>query len=353
MRYGIIFVSMFGVCFGSLSEEAPPPRDLSAALRAKTFAARGQTDLYVAASAAVNFPPEDERLWSPAIEMGGQLLTRSDLKGERSPEGPAVCRDISEYRRLHPEYARVAGRYTRPKENAKGVLVSAFQIAVQAETVDAVHMLSGLIISRGPVDAKTQITSSLVITNGNVTAAGTMMSVIISDGDVKLAGAMRSLIIARGNIEIDAARGCYFVAGGKVSVNKIPPAPLVPNNVDDPKVQLRFRAELAEFESTQKVDWKANESKPLGFITFFELHRVGLEAKAAEKVVTLTAVKDKSAAALAGFKVGDVVATVGDKKPADVEALRRALRDALALGDATVTVTRDGKPVTLKLALPE
>jgi S1-C subfamily serine protease len=51
--------------------------------------------------------------------------------------------------------------------------------------------------------------------------------------------------------------------------------------------------------------------------------------------------------------VGDIIAEVNGKKPEAAESLRRLLRDALAVGDATVKLNRGGKSVTVKVSLPE
>ena len=90
-----------------------------------------------------------------------------------------------------------------------------------------------------------------------------------------------------------------------------------------------------------------------GYVTFFELSTVGLEVKAADKVVTVATVADGKAVAKAGVRAGDVIAEVNGKKPDSAESLRRLLRDALALGDATLTLKRGDKIVTVKVALPE
>ncbi len=93
--------------------------------------------------------------------------------------------------------------------------------------------------------------------------------------------------------------------------------------------------------------------KPLGYITFFELSTVGIEAKAAGKAVQITAVADDKPFAAAGVKVGDVVTAVNGKTPDSPESLRRLLRDALAIGDATVQIRRGDKTATVKVSLPE
>ena len=53
------------------------------------------------------------------------------------------------------------------------------------------------------------------------------------------------------------------------------------------------------------------------------------------------------------MKVGDVVAAVNGTKPDSAESLRRLLRDALALGDATVTLKRGDTTETVKVSLPD
>jgi hypothetical protein len=48
-----------------------------------------------------------------------------------------------------------------------------------------------------------------------------------------------------------------------------------------------------------------------------------------------------------------VVDGVNGSKPDSAESLRRLLRDALAVGDATVTVRRGDKVEKLRVVLPE
>jgi S1-C subfamily serine protease len=67
----------------------------------------------------------------------------------------------------------------------------------------------------------------------------------------------------------------------------------------------------------------------------------------------VTAVAEGKPFAKAGVKAGDVITDVNGKKPESAEALRRLLRDALAVGDATVTLRRGDKTETVKVTLPE
>lgn len=109
---------------------------------------------------------------------------------------------------------------------------------------------------------------------------------------------------------------------------------------------------LQDFEGIRVEVWE-KESNPLGFITFFELRRIGLEVKTAKGAVKGAAVKAGLPSETAGLKVGDTILDVNGKKPADAESLRRLLRDALAIGDATGKLQRGDKTVTVKLSLPE
>jgi S1-C subfamily serine protease len=137
--------------------------------------------------------------------------------------------------------------------------------------------------------------------------------------------------VARGNITAEAASRSVLMAGGKVTLERKP----VNRGKNPPSVILE------------------KEPNPLGFITFFELHRIGLEVKVADGVVRVAKVAPGFASAKAGLKVGDVVLDVGGKKPTDAETLRRLLRDALAIGDATVKLKRGNDTLTVKLTLPE
>ena len=75
--------------------------------------------------------------------------------------------------------------------------------------------------------------------------------------------------------------------------------------------------------------------------------------KVANKAVRVAKVAEGKAFALAGVRAGDIVAAVNGKRPDGAESLRRLLRNALALGDATVTLKRGEATVTVTVALTE
>lgn len=346
MSRTIISVALFGlaVAFGSVTAAPVPPvkapSDEQERLlaRGKKFIERGQIDLFLVASAAWAVKGDDLRLWEPASDFGRGMIERAGMTGDRKPQGsPSSYKSFAAFLSIiKPDFKRMNEPYLRLDPNKAIPPAVYYPEAIQAPGVtDPTGIADCLVLSNGNVRAALGIQHSVVFATGDVTARTALISVVIvCDGDVTVTDGRisQSVIVARGNIIASSdARCAVLMAGGTVQCVYGP------------------RGAPKGGDANVIVEKKPNT---LG-ITFFELHRVGIEAKAAEKVVTLTAIKAGSAAARAGLKVGDVVAAVGAKKPTDPESLRRALRDALALGDAALTVTRDGKPVQVKLALPE
>jgi S1-C subfamily serine protease len=210
-----------------------------------------------------------------------------------------------------------------------------YQEAIQAPgVVTAKSITNNLIVSRGSVQAETIVQGSVIFANGDVTSQGMLSSVIVCDGDVRATHdtIVQTLIVARGSIIVKgAARGANLIAGGKVILG----------DAREPKNDAHYNV------------IKENESKPLGFITFFELSTAGLEVKAADKVVQVSAIAKDKPCEKAGLKVGDTILEVNGKKPDSAESLRRLLRDALAVGDASVKLKRGNDALTVKLSLPE
>lgn len=85
-------------------------------------------------------------------------------------------------------------------------------------------------------------------------------------------------------------------------------------------------------------------------IEFMELgEQLAAYFKAGTSGVLVTSVDEGGPAAKAGIKAGDVIARLAGKAIADGGDLRDAVRDAE--GDVAITVTRDGRPVELKVTL--
>ncbi len=302
--------------------------------RGEGFAKRGEIDLFVAATAKWDLRADDARLWEPALQVGRTVIKKAEHTEDRLPHGcPATFQDFATYKKLfNPRLIRIDTVHARAAKDARGRLVIAIPEAIQSAGINAPFGLTALAISRGEVRAETAISSSLVLANGNVFAGDdAVSSIIICDGDVSISTNVSTcLIFARGNITIGGnASGSTFVAGGDVTIRKpFEEPPILKNLV------------------------REKDSNPLGFITFFELHRVGLDVKGAKGEVQIAKVTPKSGCEKAGVKVGDVVLDVGGKKPTDAESLRRLLRDALAIGDATVKLQRGNETISVKVSLP-
>ncbi len=321
--------------------------------RGQRFAKNGQIDLYVASTAATDpkLKADDDSLWLPADGIARKVVDNAGLKGNRKPQGTAVWfDDYATFRQKHQglRFFRYSEHYTPPDG-----YVRSYHRMLQSEGITESEPLCGVFTSRGSVSTKQNVYQAIVFATGDVDAGDILSSIVICDGDIRAAGQVsRSVLIARGSISIKGnAESSTFSAGGSAKAKSVPPPPvLLPG--DDPMTVQRNRLALAMYdEFGVKVHEK--QTNPLGFITFFELHRVGLEVKAADKAVTVAKIDPSSASEKAGLKVGDVVLDVGGKVPTDAEALRRLLRNALAVGDAAVKVRRGTDALTLKVALPE
>lgn len=306
--------------------------------RGQRFADKGRIDLFVAATAVWKLKPDDPRLWEPAQDLGRRLIGKAEMTGDRKPQNcPSSFKDFATYKRLTPpQFTRVDDVYQRqdPQEESppKLFILEAIQAA---GVVDLGGINHNLIVSRGKVYTDSAIQASVVFANGDVTARnGLIHGVIVCDGDVTITDNQITvgLIVARGSITAKfGADRSVLIAGGTVTIGKP-------------------REGVAE--GRENVI-KENEIKPLGYITFFELATIGVEAKVVGKAMQVTAVAADKQFAAAGVKVGDIVVDVNGKKPDSPESLRRLLRDALAIGDAAVKLQRGDKVITAKVSLPE
>jgi hypothetical protein len=335
-----VLVVVLTACAGAVAGTAPAapvpiPTDEQDRLlaRGKKFAERGEVDLFVAATAVWKLKADDLRIWGPAAILGRKLIERAEMTGDRKPQDtPSTYKDFAAFvDHWKPGFKRLDETYFRPDPAKADPPVAFYREAIQAPgVVDATGICNCLILSRDSVQAGRGIQHSVVFANGNVVARTIMQStVIVCDGDVDVAEGRigRSVIVARGNITAKSAGTIALMAGGKV-----------------------------EFENkkTLKGYHLIVEGKPNTLsVTFFELAGIGLDVKAADQTVTVTKVTAGSACEKAGLKIGDTILDVGGKKPTDAESLRRLLRDALAIGDATVKIQRGDKTETVKVVLPE
>jgi hypothetical protein len=301
--------------------------------RGEAFARRGAVDLFVAATAVWDLKPDDPRLWQPAMSLGHVLLPKGKMTGPRTPSGcPTTLARLDALKRVcNLSFTRQNEVYEyRSQPNDR---VPCYQGGVQSAGVTAEGLWYGVVVSRGDVHVKSGIKASVVFVNGNVTADSMSGSVVVCDGDVEVGPLTVTLVIARGNITVRrGALGSTLVAGGKITVHN---------------------QELRNLDVGQFNILEEKMANPLSFITFFELSTVGLEVKAADKAVQVSAVAAGKPCDKAGLRAGDTILEVSGKKPTDAESLRRLLRDALAIGDATVKLRRGDKTETAKVVLPE
>jgi hypothetical protein len=302
--------------------------------RGQGFAKRGEIDLFVAATATWDLKANDERLWLPPFEIGVKVVVKADMVGKING-CPVWFKDFPTYRSLHnPRLVRTDGLYSRPSRDAADKAIFICPEAIQADGVADPWALSALAVVRGSVGAKTGISQSLLLTTGDVTSRDDIhRTIVICDGDVNATGNVgKCLIIARGKITVGGfADASTLISGGPITITK----PLE-------QVTKGFENVVNE-----------KESNPLGFITFFELRRIGLDVKAADGAVRVAALTAGNVCEKAGLKVGDAIVEVNGKKPTDAESLRRLLRDALAVGEATVKLQRGKDTITAKLSLPD
>jgi hypothetical protein len=307
--------------------------------RGQRFAQQDRVDLFVAATAVWDLKPDDSRLWEPAVDMGRRLLERADMKGARKlqKDCPSAYNDCASYlRSISPQFTRLDVLYHRPDRKKQNPPRLNQPEAIQSPgVVDPSSICDSLIISRGNVQTEFGIMYSVVLANGDVTARTVMSNiVIVCDGDVNLTDnhVTASLIVARGNITIKGtAVRSVLMAGGKVKLGEKPSDNGIPEHF---------------------TVIKENEPNTLG-VVFFELTTVGVEVKVADNAVRVSTVAEGKPFAKAGIRTGDTITEVNGKKPDSAESLRRLLRDALALGDATVTLRRGEKTETVKVSLPE
>jgi hypothetical protein len=303
--------------------------------RGQKFVEEGRVDLFVAATVVWDLKPDDRRLWEPAFDLGRRLIKDAHMTGQRKPNGcPSALKDYEEFvNLLSPRYTRVNEVYIR--KEAEPHLLSSYNEAIQATGVAEPKAIGGnLIISRGNVTATSGIGESLVLANGDISARTIMLnSVLVCDGDVTLTGGaiINCLVVARGNITAaEGADTSVLMAGGKVRLGK-----QLPN---------KGKHHLVLVEG---------EPNTLG-LTFFELlDTLGLVVRVADGNVIVDNYKLRGAFAKTGAELGDIITAVNGKKPDSAESLRRLLRDALAIGDATLTLRRGEKTETVKVSLPE
>jgi hypothetical protein len=318
---------------------APPPRPFDADRvlgPGRVFSAKGWVDLFVAATKAWNLPADDDRLWQPPLDLAWVLVKKADFRWSLAVRpGRSFPRTMAEFRdRLKPRFIRADQSYEQEKVLPTDVPSQVYPGGIMAPGVSSPWALGhNIVVSRGDVRTGGPLGDSIVFADGDV-RVGTFLAatVLVCDGNVTVEDRVfGSLVIARGSIRVNgqSISDSTLVAGGTVRTGYrvIPP--------------------------DQGIVITEKEKIPFRFVTFFELAAVGVEAEAVAGDVWVSAVTDGKPFAKAGARAGDTVIGVNGRRPDSVESLRRLLRDALAVGDATVTVTRAGKVETLRVTLTD
>jgi hypothetical protein len=318
---------------------APPPHSPGDAMlgHGRAFAAKGKIDLYVAATKAWDLLPDDDRLWQPALDLTGVLVKKAEFQWWPPEDCRREFGSLAMFRKnLAPRWIRSDQPHVQEKElPTPGSLPQVyFPGGIMTAGVSSPRGLAyNIVISRGDVRTIKHLNQSIVYANGDISVGEHIDSVIVvCDGDVTIgSGAADTLVVARGSIRVkDLTTSSTLVAGGKIKLS---------NRTVRPK----FLAPTV----------KEDEPNAFGFVTFFELSAVGVEVKVTDSAVRVSAVAESKPFAKAGIRADDTITDVNGKKPDSAESLRRLLRDALAIGDATVKLRRGEKTETVKVSLPE
>ena len=301
--------------------------------RGRESSRQGDISLLVAAAPTWNLPADHQQVWDAPCTIVAELTNRARMAGWKPPASIPWRDRASYFQSRSPATVLTPGRHTPRPQLAAGRMTTEYSQAVIAGEYEGVGKLNScLVVVNHKATIADRISSSALILNDTLLlTAGVYKSVVVCDGDVLGTAAYDSLVIARGNIRFTSSlNNSVLIAGGEITC-------------DWPDATA----------TTSRNTIQSRQRSPLGFVKFFELSRMGLEVTDTEKVVRVKAVADGKAFAAAGAKVGDVVEGVNGKKPDSAESLRRLLRDALAVGDATVTVRRGDATHTLKVTLPE
>jgi hypothetical protein len=305
--------------------------------RERVFARRGAIDLFVASTRTWDIPADDDRPWQAVLDVGMALVRRLPQVPKSTPVDPGKYGWSPQNGRVpitparfwksapDPQLIRSKQPYRVTRSMPGGICAP--------EIVAAAALYRNLVVADGSVRGDNNVSESIILANGNVTTAYSLsQAIVVCDGDLEVTESLQSsIVIARGDITVrQFAHWSNLIAGGKVSIMGKAPPNIRPANVIREK-----------------------ESKPLDFVTFFELCTVGVEVSIADKAVQVAAVEMGKPFADAGVWKGDIITEVNGKKPDSAESLRRLLRDALSIGDATVKLQRGDKTEVVKVSLPE
>ena len=170
------------------------------------------------------------------------------------------------------------------------------------------------------------IGGSLVVNGGKTkTATGSTVSIVIANGDVYWGGpAIASIIICDGNISVMGARGSILIA--------------------------RERIKIRSAVGTKDNVIHENYSKGFSHIRFFSVRDLGIQLAGGDgnQVGVINVDKD-SLFGNAGFKVGDLIASINGEKITESEDARAMLRRGMADGNIVVGLHGNGSQIKVHI----
>jgi hypothetical protein len=218
----------------------------------------------------------------------------------------------------------------------KGNLQTCQRYIVRAKHIDAGGELgSSLLLAaqRFGSAEESVIVSSVVYSGGDMNLEDASGSILVCAGDCVIRGRIsHCLVIAGGSVTCQKdASYCRILAGGSIAY--------------PPKARLRG-AVIQE-----------NQSKPLGFVRFIPLSRLGITLDATGPLTVKEAERD-NLFHKAGLRAGDRIVSVNGCAMKSSEALRQTIRSLVAMEGEGVFEIRRGQrsisiPIDLRAALPE
>jgi hypothetical protein len=284
--------------------------------RVKAFARSGAVDQFLDLLAPWPAGVEDARCWDAAhglterltdlyLKKTAQALTIVFLK--YAGKVPVKVVPLAQYKRTGNDGASFFARGTAIQTDRLQGDLFVCSGAVQAQRIHIAALFAG-----GPVEVQRQLTSSVVVCDGDITVRG-------------LAG--DCLIVARGKVTLQQPHevgSCWIVSGKDIVMSK--------------KTR-PIQCVLSE-----------NDPRPLGFIRFFEVSQAGIEVEAAKGGVRVKAAAAGKPFARAGLAAGDVITAVNGAAAGDPESFRRLLRHHLVREEEiTLRVLRGDKALTLRI----
>jgi hypothetical protein len=292
--------------------------------RAIKFARRGEAERMAVALTALR-TEEDAQAFDAAQNLAWDLADTTNWSAVKK-EGVLELR----YRKQFPFVPRVRSEGLFEPTAVDGDRVGIGGLYVRAAGVSTRgHISSSVVVSDGPVSALS-IFTSIVVSSERVFARRSLGSaVVICGGDFEVdsrssAPLQNGLVVARGEVRVSDARGSILVAGRGVFVG-------------------------GERQKETEKD-KALKEAVFKLIHFFD---PGIDAEPADKGMKVTRVREGKPGSDIGLKAGDVVLSVNGTATDSAESFRQALLRASVREKNAFAVRRDGKAVELAVKFPD